>query len=164
VALEGRTFTFVVAGGGPPSVFTAELQPDGKTMSGAAAAAQGSAPFTITRTGEARVEAPIRNAAVTGGLEGTWNGVLDVGGRQARLVLAIANQTDGTARAVLTQPDKATIELPVALSQSGTTVKADVRIAMAVFSGTLNAAGTELSGTWSQQGASLPLTFTKAAR
>src|SRR5687768_7621875 len=58
VALGGRTFTFVLFGGGAGGgAFKGELLSDGKTISGEAKAPLGAAPFMLYRTGEARMPA-----------------------------------------------------------------------------------------------------------
>jgi hypothetical protein len=162
VTLEGRTLTFVLLDGGPGGgVFTGELLADGKTISGEAMSPLGSAPFMITRTGDARIDAPVRNAAVSKALEGTWTGALDAGGRLVTLILTIENRADGNASALIAQADRPALQLPATIKENGARVSFEVKVTSGSFAGTLSASGTELTGTWSQMGASLPLTFKK---
>src|SRR5439155_8792375 len=110
VALEGRSIRFLLkvnSGGGP---FEGVLSADGKSMSGdfAVSTPQGTftVPFSLARTGDARVETPPRSAPIGKALEGTWNGTLDVKGKQSlRLVLTLSNQPDGTATGSLVSAD-----------------------------------------------------------
>jgi hypothetical protein len=161
---DGRTLTFALKAGPATSSFKATVSDDGKTMTGTVEQGGRTMPFTATRNGDARVMAAPKNAAVTKDLEGTWNGLLEVGGRQMRLVLKIANQADGTSTGSIQNQDIAGPELAVGLTQKDKTLAVDVPAISGSFNGTLNADGTELSGTWTQAGGSLPLVFKKGAK
>jgi hypothetical protein len=161
ITLDGRTLTLVLLDGGPGgAIFKGELLADGKSISGDATSPLGSAPFMITRTGDAHIDAPVRNAPVSQALEGRWTGTLDTGGRQLTLILTIENR-DGSASAFLAQADRALLHLPATLKEDGTKVTFDVKAASGSFAGTRSASWMELSGAWTQMGASLPITFRK---
>ena len=163
VTFEGHTLTFVLLNGGPGGgVFTGEILPDGKSISGEVAATNGTVPFTLYRTGAAAIEPPVKNTAVSKALEGTWTGTLDAGGRQITLVLKIENRADGSASVVIAQADRPALQLPAALTEAGTSVAMDVKATSGSFAGTVNAAGTEIAGTWTQGGGSMPLAFHRA--
>jgi len=51
------------------------------------------------------------------------------------------------------------LRLPLAITQQSSRVTLDSVVVAGSFSGALNAAGTELAGTWTEGGKSLPLTF-----
>jgi len=105
VALDGRSFTFVLStGGAGGGAFKGDILSDGKTISGDVKATVGSAPFTAYRTGEAVVAWKITNAIVSAALAGRWTGTLDAGGGQAVLQLTIANRENGTAFARSRRP------------------------------------------------------------
>jgi hypothetical protein len=161
VTLEGRRFTFVLfdggAGGGS---FAGEILADGKTISGEVNAPLGSAPFMMYRTGEADMPAAVKNAAVSRTLEGHWTGSLDVGGTQIGLVLTIANRPDGTASVRIAQATQPNAQVDAALKEDGKAVSLEVPATSGSFTGTLD--GDSLTGTWTQSGGSLPLTFTRA--
>jgi hypothetical protein len=76
-----------------------------------------------------------------------------------RLVLNMSNQPDGTARGTIVSPDGSGVEVAIAITQKASNVTIDVVSVGASFAGVLNAAGTELAGTWTQGTSSLPLTF-----
>jgi hypothetical protein len=161
VAVDGRTFTFVLFNGGPNGgSFKGEILSDGKSISGEVAAPLGAAPFTMYRTGDAVMPAKIRNAAVSATLEGRWTGSLDVGGTQIGLVLTIANRGDGTASVLIAQATQPQAQVDAALKESGKELSLDVPATSGRWTGTLD--GDSLSGTWTQSGGSLPLTFTRA--
>lgn len=162
VVVDGRTARFVLKGGAGVSTFEGIVSADGKTLSGAATQGSESAPFHLTRTGEARIAPVPKNAPISKELEGTWNGVLEVDGRQNRVVLKLANQTDGTAKGTVVSPDGTGVEIPVGVVQKGANVTVDVASVGASFVGVLNANGTEIAGTWTQGSAGrLPVTFKK---
>jgi hypothetical protein len=159
VAAEGQSVKFVVKAGPEPATFEATLSDDGKSMTGRVSQAGEGIPFTLTRTGEARIAAAPKSAAIGKELEGTWNGALDVNGMTMRLIVKMANQADGTSAGTIVSPDGSGVEIPIGITQNARNVSLDVPSVGASFAGTLNAAGTEIVGTWTQQQASLPLTL-----
>ena len=161
VTLDGRTFSFVLFGGGAGGgAFKADILSDGKSMSGEARAPIGSAPFTLYRTGDAVMPRAITNSAVSVTLEGRWTGSLDVSGAQMELVLTIANRSDGTASVLIAQASRPNAQVEAALKEHGARVALDVPATSGAWAGQLG--GDTLTGTWTQPGASLPLTFTRA--
>jgi hypothetical protein len=162
VAVAGRSVRFVVKGGPDAATFVATLSADGKSMSGEAAQGGSSIPFSLTRTGDARFAPAPKNAAIGKELEGTWNGTLEVDGRQERLVLKMANQPDGTATGTILDIDGSGVEIPIAMTQQTSNVIIDVASVGGSYIAVLNA-GTELVGTWKQGPIALPLTFRRAA-
>ena len=161
VSAEGRTIRFVVKGGEAPSTFTGTLSEDGRSIAGDVAWSGYIIPFSIARTGDARIAAAPKSTPITKALEGTWNGALDLGARQMRIVLTMANQPDGTASGTIVSPDGSGVEIPVGITQKDSSVTIDVAMVGASFTGVLNAAGTELAGTWKQQSSELPLRLRK---
>ena len=163
VAVEGRSVRFVVKGGPEPATFDGTLSADGKSLSGNAAQGGSSFPFTLARTGDARIAPAPKNPPIGKELEGTWNGALDLGERQMRLVLKMSNQPDGTATGTVVSADGSGVEIPIAMTQKASNVTVEVPSVGASFVGVLNAAGTELAGTWTQGPAAMPLTLRRAA-
>jgi len=161
VTLTGRTLTFVLFGGGAGGgAFKGDILPDGKTISGEASSPLGSAPFMLYRTGDARMPAAIRNTAVSTTLAGRWTGSLDVGGTQIGLILTIANRADGSASVQIAQAAQPNALVDAALKENGKAVSFEVPATSGSWTGTLD--GDALTGTWTQSGGSLPLTFTKS--
>jgi len=162
VAVENRSVRFVVKGGPEPATFEGALSADGHSLTGSIAQAGASLPLTLTRTGDARIAPAPKNAAIGKELEGTWNGALDLGGRQMRITLKMSNQPDGTATGTIVSADGSGVEIPIGMTQKASTLTIDVASVGASYVGVLNEAGTELSGTWTQGPGSLPLTFKRA--
>jgi hypothetical protein len=133
---------------------------DGKSISGefAPSGRIETVPFSLTRNGDAQIEAPPKNAPISKNLEGVWKGTLAVDGGEFPIVLKMSNQQDGTSTAVMNSVNEG-FELPAAMVQKGASLTLEVKILSSSYSGTLNAAGTELAGTYTTQGMSLPLTF-----
>ena len=158
-AVEGRAVRFVLKGGPEAATFQGMLSADGKSIAGEAVQGGHSVPFTLPRSGDAKIAAVPKNAPIGKDLEGTWNGTLDVNGAQMRLILKMANQPDGTASGTIISPDGSGVAIPIAMTQKVSDVTVDVPSVGASFVGVLNEARTELAGTWTQQGSALPLTF-----
>jgi hypothetical protein len=162
VAVENRSVRFVVKGGGDPASFDGTLSADGRSLTGSIGQSGASIPLTLTRTGDAKIAPVPKNAAIGKEFEGTWNGTLDVGGRQMRITLKMANQPDGTASGTIVSADGSGVEIPIAMTQTAANLSIDVASVGASYVGVLNAARTELAGTWTQGPGSLPLTLKRA--
>jgi hypothetical protein len=162
--IEGRTVRLVLKSGAESSTFEGTLSPDGQDLSGTATQAGLSAPFSLTRQGEARIAPAPTSAPITRQLEGTWNGALNVNGVPQRLILTLANRPDGTSAGTVMSPDGSGVEIPVAITQDGTSVVVDVASVGASFAGLLNAAASEITGTWTQGGMKLAVTFTRTGK
>jgi hypothetical protein len=157
LAVEGRTVRFEIPSAG--ARFSGTLADDGRSLTGEFVNAAGAAPSVLTRTGDARIAAPIASAAIARELEGTWNGILEVEGRKKRLVLQMRNQPDGTSIGTIVSVDDGEIELPVALTQQGRDLIVEITVNGGRFAATMNDAATELSGTYTERTVQLPLKF-----
>jgi hypothetical protein len=163
VAVDGRAVTFEIKAGSGGGTFRGDVLADGTSMSGSFVARAGTVPFSLTRTGDPQIEAPPRSALIGKEMEGTWNGAFDVGGVQMRVVLKMSNQPDGTSTGSIASIDEGGIEVPVAIVQKAANLTFSVKMTGGSYSGTLNAAGTELAGTYTTgQGVARPLTFRRA--
>jgi len=161
IAVENRSIRLVVKGGPEPATFDGLLAADGTSIAGTVLQGGLTMPLNLTRTGEASIAPTPKSAAIGKELEGTWNGTLDVNGQQMRLIVKMANQSDGTAVGTIVSPDGSGVEIPIAMTQKGATLAIDVPVIGGAFTGTLNPAG-ELVGTWSQARMTLPLTLRPA--
>jgi hypothetical protein len=161
VTSEGPTITFAITATSGGGVFHGTLGDDGRSMSGTFTTAEGGydVPFTLTRTGEANIAPAPKSAPITKALEGTWNGALIVGGKTVRLVLLMANRPDGTATGTVRSGTAGSPDIPIAIAQDASSVTIGVPSVGSSFAGVLNAAGTELAGTWTQGTLTLPLTL-----
>lgn len=161
VSLDGRAIAFdlPVEGG---IKFQGSVDADGKTISGAVTAAIGTAPFTLTRTGDAQMTAAPKNSPIDKGLEGTWHGTLTLPGKNLRLVLRLSNDADGTSSGSITSVDQGGIEFPLGLTQKASSLTLNTpAIGGDFYTGTLNGAG-ELAGTFTQGQVTAPITFVRS--
>jgi hypothetical protein len=162
VEVDGATIAFYAR---EDQGFSGLLSGDGKLMSGEYSGSDFSVPFSLTRTGDARIERPAKSPRIGKELEGVWTGTLDDNATASRLVLTLANDPDGTSSGTLLAVDLGGLKLPVvAIAQKASRVTFDIKAFGTAFAGTLNAAGTELAGTYTNpQGVALPLTFHRDA-
>jgi hypothetical protein len=157
LSIDGNTIAFEPAAIG--ARFKGDVSADGTEMTGLFEASAGSLPLTLTRTGDAHVITAPKNAAVSKGFEGTWNGTLHVDGGK-RLVLTMQNQADHTATANIVSVDEAGLSLPVAVVVDGTSIAVQIPAVSSHYTGALSADGQELSGTFTTADEyEIPLTF-----
>ena len=161
VVVEGKNVRFVVRAGQAPATFQGLLSDDGTSMSGQVEQGGQSVPFKLTRNGDARIAPGPVNGPIAKELEGSWNGAIEADGRSMRLVLKMANQTDGAIGTIMS-PDGSGVEIPIAITQKGLSVTIGVPSIAASFAGTLNPEGTELAGQWTQGPVTAPLTFQRS--
>jgi len=155
--VKDRSVEFAIQGGMGDPRFKGELSADGKTITGTFSQAGGSLPLTLTWKGEPQFEAPVKNAAVSKALLGTWEGTLDANGKMLRLVLTLANGPKG-ATGTLVSVDQNNVEIPVTrITEEGSRVKLVVTMVSGGFEGDVK--GDEIAGTWTQGPGSLPLVF-----
>jgi hypothetical protein len=164
VSVEGRVVTFelkVRTGGG---TFRGTIA-DATKLSGDFTTAEGgyAIPFNLARTGDARIVTAPKSEPIGKELEGTWNGTLQVEGKQERLVLKMSNQTDGTSAGTILDVDGSGVDIPIAVTQTASNVTIDVPSVAASYVAVLKA-GNELVGTWTQGPLTSPLTFKRAAQ
>ena len=162
-AVAGRAISFHVRGSVPGErAFKGTLSDDGQTLSGDYSQGGYTIPFVLARKGDPQIEAPARSAAVSKTLEGTWNGAIEADGVQRRLVLTVVNRPDGTSTGHFLNLDEG-LEIPIsAITQKGSSVVLEVKALGGAYTGTLDATGAELAGTWTQGPAGLPLTLRRA--
>jgi len=95
---------------------------------------------------------------------GTWEGAVPAGAIRLRIGVTITGQPDGTLRATMDSPDQGAYGLALndVTFADGVLKFALVR-ANGTFEGRLNAAGTEIAGTWTQ-GMAIPLVLKKVEK
>ncbi len=166
VAVAGQSVRFqIMLSDAGDNTFKGALSADGKSISGDLTHSGASLPFSLTRTGGSRIEPPARSTPIGKELEGTWNGTLNVDAKQLRIVLTMTNQPDGTAIGRMVSLEQAALEIPITtITQKASSLTLDVKAVNGSYSGTLNPAGTELVGTWTQDPLVLPMTFRRAAQ
>ena len=96
------------------------------------------------------------------GIEGNWRGLLDVGGAKLTFILKIERSGENYA-AKLDIPEQGAEDLPIdVLTKTGEIIKFTAAKFGVGYEGNLNAKGDEISGTFSQGAANLPLNFTRS--
>ncbi|MHB8283329.1 MAG: alpha/beta hydrolase family protein [Caulobacteraceae bacterium] len=95
------------------------------------------------------------------GLDGIWDGALDVGAiGKLRLIFTLSTTSLG-ATGDLQSIDQSPARIPLSgVSRDGAKVRLEVKSISGVFEGVLSADGKVLSGQWTQGGRPLPLSLT----
>jgi hypothetical protein len=107
-------------------------------------------------------QTPDQGAAAKGP-EGVWQGTLEVGGAQLRLVLTVMKSGAGGYTGKVESLDQgATIPIDT-ITVTGDAVRLELKSVGAVYEGTLNKDRSEMSGKFTQGGAPLPLVFKAGA-
>jgi hypothetical protein len=94
-----------------------------------------------------------------------WQGALDAGGgNKLRVVLRISVAADGALSGTLDSIDQGALNLPIdTITLQDQKLHFEMKTIGALFDGTLNPDGTEISGTWNQAGSATPLVFEKSS-
>ncbi len=161
VAVNGAEVTLEIktSGGG---TFVGTL--DGNhVISGTFSGAAGSTTFAVARKGDAQIAEAPKGLALPRDLEGTWQGTLTADGRALRIVVTMANGPDGRSTGTAMSVDEGGLELPLVVTEVSETLAFAVPAAASTFSGTLDVARTEITGTYQQRGFRLPLVLRKAS-
>lgn len=105
--------------------------------------------------------APARaQSASTPNLAGDWQGTV----AGLRLTLTIQSASAGTWKAKIVSLDQGNATIPIdTTSFADAALHLELKAIGASYDGKLNASGDEFTGTWSQGGNSLPLSFRRAA-
>ncbi len=161
ISVTGNAVSFeLTAGPGEPR-FQGKLSDDGQTISGDFVQAGNSFPFTLKRTGEAKVFVPAKNAELPAGFVGQWEGSLQTMGGKLRLVFHLANK-EGAANGSIDSLDQGAMGIPMdEISVTNGALRISVRVITGSYTGKLSEDGKTLTGEWSQGGATFPLVLTK---
>ena len=99
------------------------------------------------------------------GIEGSWEGVLDVGSAKLRLVLKISKEKDVKYAATLDSLDQNAMDLPVnSMTLEGDALRFEMQAIGGLYDGKLNKEWSEVTGTWRQGDLSLPLSFKRVEK
>jgi len=156
ITASGETVTFAMPNvPGEPS-FKGTVSKDGKTMSGDFSQGGGTIPFSLTRTGDAKIEPLPKSTPITAALVGEWMGSLDIQGKALRLAITFSTAADGTGTGSIVSLDQGNVTIPIAaVTQKGAAVAFHAPSIAGAFTGTLK--DGEVAGTWTQGPGSLPL-------
>jgi hypothetical protein len=165
-AAEGRSLSFRFRGAPGSRQFHGTLSEDGTSIAGEFVQGGYAMPFVLSRKGAPEIDAPVKSAAVGKELEGPWSATLDSAapnGDPRRILLTLSNQPDGTSTGTLFNSGEG-LQIPIAsIPQKDSSVTLDLKAVGGSYSGTVNADGSELKGTYIQGTTVLPITFRRAA-
>ena len=103
-----------------------------------------------------------QGADTANNLSADWQGILTAGSAKLRLVFKITQATDGGLTATLYSIDQGAQPIPVEkVTRDADAIAMQIPLIKGGFKGTLNTAGDTITGEWSQQGNSLPLSITR---
>ena len=158
VAVTGEAVTFAIGGIPGEPTFKGTLSKDGTGISGDFNQGAGTVPFSVARTGDAKIVRPPKSTPVTKELEGSWEGAVDINGNVLRLLVKLSNQPDGTATGTLTSVDQGGVVIPIAaVVQTDAHLRLVVPAVIGNYEGDLK--DGELTGKWTQGPNTWPLVF-----
>jgi hypothetical protein len=161
-SVDGRLVKLEIKTTGPAlQTFDGRVSPDGQSITGQFLIDVYAVPFELKRTGDARIAPPPRSAAVDAKLAGSWAGTLEIAGKSFPLALTLTNHADRTATGAWAAGGEPLS--PIAIMVDGSSVTLVSSVTPATFTGSVNAEGTQISGTLTESGASRPVVFTRAA-
>jgi hypothetical protein len=161
ISVNGSVVKFAMKGVPGDPTFDGKLAADGKTIAGNFTQSGTPMTFTLSRTGDARIEEPAKSTPLAKQFEGTWEGALDAMGTKLRLVCKLANK-EGVGAGTLTSVDQGNAEIPISsVTQKDSSLVLEVSAVGGTYKGNINAAGNQLTGTWTQGMGSLPLVLNK---
>ncbi len=125
----------------------------------APAAASTAAP-AASEAGSPKLDGPAKAAAAGPALAEHWSGSLDAGGVTLRLAVHLKRDAAGAYTATMDSLDQGAMGIPFdTVKIDGNAVRMECMRIAGVYTATLNEARTEMTGTWAQGPATLPLTL-----
>jgi len=99
------------------------------------------------------------------GIEGEWEGTLEVQGQSLKIIVKIAKEADGSLKATLDSPDQGAMDVPLDnVTFADNTFSFELTAAQGTYEGTLKESGDIIEGEWSQGGMSLPLNLKRTEK
>ena len=165
IRMHAGSVSFTFAGNIPNAPrFEGKYDEAAKTITGTISGEQGTAPFEVKRTGDAKVVLPAESSMLSADFEGKWEGTLETPGGNLRLALTFAKDENGRAAVTLYSLDQGGTPIPVSSTTiNGPALKFEIKIIGGSYDGKLNEAKDEIAGTWTQGPNTLPLVFRRPA-
>jgi len=158
--VDGGAVRLEIKMGEGAQAFVGNLAADGQSLSGDFLVSVYAVPFSLKRTGEARIEPPPRSPAIDDALAGEWSASLDVGGKSLPVTLRLSNEADGTSTG--SWGAGGGTPTPVAIEYRERRVTLESTVTPSAYSGSLSADGTEIAGTFKEGALEQPMTFRRA--
>ena len=122
------------------------------------------APFSLTRTGAAQVDVPLRSTPIRRALEGQWSGEFELGGYPRHVTMTLVNHADGVATAALVVVGKQTTNVPVdRVAEEGAFITIESNANQVTFEGRLIEESDEIKGTFRLGPFELPLALRRSS-
>jgi len=163
ISIDGDNIAWSIAMPNAPS-FKGKLDNGTSTIKGSLTSPAGDLPVELKRTGDAKVSVPKESTPLSSKALGSWTGALQPpGGPQLHLTMELANSAPGgKGAAKIVSVDQSPDAIPIAsIVQTGNTIDIDMRMIGGKYSGTVSEDGNTIDGTLTQNGANLPLKFTR---
>ncbi|MEO8077809.1 MAG: hypothetical protein ABI818_15900 [Acidobacteriota bacterium] len=162
IAVQGDRVSFAMSGVPGAPQFSGALSKDAKSLAGDFTQGGATIPFTVARTGDAKLETLPKSTPIPRELEGAWEGAIDVNGQTLHLALKLANSPQGPATGTLVSIDQGGAEIPIpSIVLAGTHLKLIVRAVAGTWDGEVG--DRQLTGTWVQGPLNVPLVFKRPA-
>lgn len=155
---DGEVFSFSIPALG--AAFSAEYAEDGASVAGTFRQGGGEIPLTLTRSESRTSSAGLADA---GRLVEAWIGELQMGVMTPVMQFRIVELDSGETVAFFDSVTEGRTGFPATWLNDGTRLEFDVASIELTYRGTLNEAGDEAEGTWSQGGRDVPLTLARSA-
>ncbi len=124
---------------------------------------QGSASLPLVFHRQAASAGATKPSDAIASAEGVWQGALEGNGMRLRLQLHVSHDDQKQLVAALDSPDQGVSGLPaIHVSQKGAGFHFEIPVVSGVYDGTLNAAKTAISGSWTQNSVEQKLDFQRS--
>ena len=99
------------------------------------------------------------------GIEGIWEGKLQVSGSSLRIVFRITKTTEGNLTATMDSPDQGITGIPVdKVILKDNNLSIEIKAIAGIYEGIINQDYSKIEGDWKQTGASFPLLLQKVGK
>lgn len=160
VVVDGSSIELKLKTGSEAQTFRGTLSADGRSISGKFLVSVYGVPFDLTRSGDARFDAPPTSPAIAQAFAGVWRGELAMPEASLPIVLTLTNRDQQTA--VGTWGSDEAVQIPVTIGIDGSRVTIASPVTRGRFTGTIDSDGMRLVGTFSEGALELPLTLQKS--
>lgn len=116
---------------------------------------------TLAALGLAITLAGAAHAQVVQGIDGRWEGPVELGNGMKITAVFRAATKDGVTTTVFDSPEQGAKDIPATAKREGETITFEIPTAMIVYTAKLSADGKTLTGDMAQGGGSVPVTMTQ---
>lgn len=170
LTVSGTSVRFELPGIPGTPTFQGTLSEDGTSLSGSFLQAGQTLPFQLQRKGDPVFGAVpddgirlVEKGVAGQGVAGEWHAVLEAGPHKLRTILQVSQTQEGGLSGNMESVDQGRSKFDLEnLTSTEGAFSFDIGKIGGSFDGKLSPDGSEISGQWTQRGASIPLTFKRA--